>query len=392
MSTSMHRHTPPTRARSSAASRWRPQGPAPWVRRLALAAVVAVAAPVVLQRPAHAQPAPASRSATAMPVINGVDVQTVDRLTPGAELGFTVWGTPRAAASLEISGATRRLVLEEVRPGVYEGVYTISSRDRLAPDARVVASLRQGNRVSTVQLDEPLQQDWQPAPTQGPGGAPVIQRFQVTQAGDTRRGTRERVLLLRLDGTPGARAWARLPGAETRRIRLDETSPGVYTARYTVSAADDLRADADAQATLRLGDRRSDITLPRALAGVGLPQRVSDLSPYCSDCATVVAINKLQVAGDASPVGAVAGGLLGAVIGSQIGKGDGRTAAGVAGAVGGAVIGHQVDKRRSLRDQYEVVLRLPDGRQQTLMFDAAPSVQAGARVRVIDGRLVEPGT
>jgi len=86
-------------------------------------------------------------------------------------------------------------------------------------------------------------------------------------------------------------------------------------------------------------------------------------------------------------VGAVAGGVLGAVLGSQVGKGDGRTAAGVAGAVAGGVIGHQIDKRRNQREQFEVVLRMADGSQRTLMLDADPQLRIGANVRLVDGQI-----
>lgn len=356
-----------------------------WWRPIGLAALVAVSAPL-LSSPAMAQ---VSRQAAQAPQITGFDVQPSDRLVPGADLVFTVWGTPGATATLDIAGASRKVYLQETRPGVYEGVYTLSTRDRVAPDAHVVAQLRRGNVLSTAALAEPLQQGWQPAPV-AVDTAPAIRTFTITQAGSGERragNRRDRVLLLRVDGTPGARVWAMLPGAENRRIRLNETSAGVYTAQYTVTDADQLQADADATAVMRLGERRVDTTLPRALSAVSLPASKRGYSASCTSCGTVVAVNRLQVSGDASPVGTVAGGVLGAVIGSQFGKGDGRTAAGVAGAVAGGVIGHEIDKRRNLREQYEVVVRMSDGSQRTVNVDADPQLRQGDAVRVVDGKL-----
>lgn len=358
---------------------------APAWRRLAAACAIALGGSLFLA-PVQAQTAKANTSRSASAVqITGLDVQPAERLVPGADLVFTVWGTPGATASLDIAGVSRKVYLQEVRSGVYEGVYTLSARDRLLPDAAVTANLRRGNQLSQATLVEPLQQGWTAAPASAPVAAamPAIQRFSISESGD-RRGAQR--LLLRVEGTPGARVSVVLPGADTRRIRLQETGAGVYTGSYTLSAADQLRADADARAELRLGQQRVDTTLPRALSAVRLPALAQPVA-LCSSCGTVQAVNRLQVDGDKPPVGAVAGGVLGAVLGSQVGKGDGRTAAGVAGAVAGGVIGHQIDKRRNQREQFEVVLRMADGSQRTLMLDADPQLRVGAAVRVVDGQL-----
>lgn len=366
---------------------------APVWQRLALATTLALGSSLALG-PAVAQPAASSKAATSRAAnaavqITGLDVQPAERLEPGADLVFTLWGTPGATASLDIAGVNRKVYLQELRSGVYEGVYTLSMRDRLAPDAVVTASLRRGNQLSQASLAEPLQQGWVPAPASAPvvGPLPEIRRFSISQDGYRRNPQR---LLMRVDGTPGARVTVRLPGADTRRIRLQETSAGVYTGSYAIGAADRLRADADATAELRLGQQRVDTTLPRALSAVRLPavaQAGAQAVALCSDCATVLVVNRLQVEGDKPPVGAVAGGVLGAVLGSQVGKGDGRTVAGVAGAVAGGVIGHQIDKRRNQREQFEVVLRMADGTQRTWMLDADPQLRAGATVRVVDGQI-----
>ena len=375
----IHHHVPTLRASQRLRFGWRP---------MLLASALALSLPLA-STPAWSQTS--ARYATQSPQISGFDVQQSDRLEPGADLAFTVWGTPGATATLNIQGAARQVTLQETRPGVYEGIYTLSRRDRVAPDAHVVASLRRGNLVTTAALAEPLQQGWQPQPMAA-SIAPQIERFTITQAGSNERRVngrpqRDRVLLLRVDGTPGARVWAMLPGAEKRRIRLDETSPGIYAAQYTVTDADRFDPDADARAVMRLGDRRTDSSLPRALSSVPTANG-RWRAASCSACGTVVAVNRLQVSGDGSPVGTVAGGVLGAVLGSQFGKGDGRTAAGVAGAVAGGVIGHEIDKRRSVREQYEVVVRMADGTQQTVNVDADPQLRSGDAVRVVDGKLL----
>jgi len=313
--------------------------------------------------------------------INDFDVQQVDRLTPGAELAFTLWGTPGAQAVMRIDGAQRPVLLIEGSPGVYHGVHTISQSDRISPDARVSANLRVGQRVATMLLDEPLQNGW--VASSGATGLPQIDRFTVTQGGDRRSGS---LVDLHVQGSPGARVTVQLPGADTRRIRLVEQRPGEYSARYTVQPADRLRADAEAVARMRLGDRMVTAKLDRALDGLRLPV-VGEASPPCLDCGTVLSIERIEVEGDGNYVGTVAGGLLGAVLGSQVGGGDGRKAAGVAGAVGGALIGREIDKRNDPRDHYEVLLRMADGRQEMLTLEEAPQAKVGDRVRLVDGAL-----
>src|SRR5688500_5089788 len=76
---------------------------------------------------------------TAMPRVDGFDVEEVSRIAAGTTLRFTVSGTPGAVATLQIEGAQRTLSLAEVEPGFYEGAYTVDGFDRIAPDARVTA-------------------------------------------------------------------------------------------------------------------------------------------------------------------------------------------------------------------------------------------------------------
>jgi len=120
--------------------------------------------------------------------------------------------------------------------------------------------------------------------------------------------------------------------------------------------------------------------VPNAYAGVNFTQRRGEV---CRECATVQAVNAVTVDGEGRVLGTVAGGVLGAVVGSQFGKGDGRTAAGVAGAVGGALLGREIQKRHNERTQYEVVVRMNDGQQRTVIYADTPNFRVGDRVRVV---------
>ena len=79
-----------------------------------------------------------------------------NQLVPGADLGFTLRGTPGAKASIRIAGVKGRIFLDESQAGVYEGVYIIKSGDRIATDSKVTANLRLGDSRSSAVLGKPL--------------------------------------------------------------------------------------------------------------------------------------------------------------------------------------------------------------------------------------------
>ena len=319
------------------------------------------------------------------PQINGFDLEQVDQLTPGTELNFILYGTPRSRAALSIEGAQRDLVLVESQSGVYRGVYTVSRRDRLQPGATVTANLRSGNRVASAVLDEPLLAGWMPpAPV---GVMPRIDRLEFLPVNPSVQPPSLQMVLF---GTPGGRATARIAGAQGR-VMLQEGRPGEYRGSYALRPDERLNAGTEVVANLRDDERRvsTTFTLPVAAAG-SLPRDVRPVAGagWCPDCGVVAAINRVEVNGDGNYVGAVAGGLLGAVLGSQVGKGDGRTAGQIAGALGGAVAGREIQRRSGRTEHFEVLVDMRNGGQQTVTYNTPPDVTVGDRVRLTNGSLV----
>ena len=90
----------------------------------------------------------------------------VDRIEPGAVLRFSLEGMPGAAAFVNLPGIANNVPLREVRPGFYEGSYTLRRSDALNPRGAVVAVLRAGDRVVRANLDHPLV-------SAGPAGVPI---------------------------------------------------------------------------------------------------------------------------------------------------------------------------------------------------------------------------
>jgi hypothetical protein len=94
--------------------------------------------------------------------IDRFSVAPVDKLEPGAELRFTLNGMPGGTAEFDIPGVVSKVPMREVRPGVYEGAYTIRRLDNLAPSKPAVATLRAGNRAVTATLAQSLMADAKP--------------------------------------------------------------------------------------------------------------------------------------------------------------------------------------------------------------------------------------
>ena len=103
-------------------------------------------------------PSPSSRAAAAAanPTIARFEADAPAQLRPGEQIFFTLRGTPSAKASVRVVGVKGKLLLEETQNGVYEGAYTIKDRDRIASDAAVTATLTQGRRSVSANLDRPL--------------------------------------------------------------------------------------------------------------------------------------------------------------------------------------------------------------------------------------------
>jgi hypothetical protein len=173
------------------------------------------------------------------PEIRHFDADPVDALGPGTELRFRLEGTPKAQATVSISGLTQPIPLRETAAGVYEGRYTIRQSDPL-PSAPVVrATLRQGGLTATTQLRHPLG-----SAAGAPTRMPAIQRFTMAPE-RIEPGTE---LVLTLEGTPRGNASFTIDKI-TRGVAMAEIQPGVYEGRYTVRRQDRFTA-ADVSAAL----------------------------------------------------------------------------------------------------------------------------------------------
>jgi len=358
------------------------------IRHNSFAFLIALCASLPLAFTPDAAYAQRKSAPVAAPRINGFDVEQAKALVPGTELDFTLYGTAGGIATINIEGANGRFVLEEVEAGVYEGVYTIKQRDRIAAEATVTANLRLGNQVASAILDESLLGGAASRTERtATNAAPKIDRFEVESTGQLTAGND---LFFTLEGTPGGRASVRIAGVKGKFF-LDETRTGRYQGAYAIKKKDRIAADTPVTAALRVGDRNATAVLGQPLvaaAGSGAPGRRADKNRICANCGTVEAVNVINVKGEGSYIGMIAGGIAGGLLGTQVGSGRGKTVAEVAGAVGGAYAGNEAEKYLKTTKHYEVVVRLQGGGTQAVSFPAQPSFKVGDKVRVEGGTLV----
>ena len=109
-------------------------------------------------------------------------------------------------------------------------------------------------------------------------------------------------------------------------------------------------------------------------------QQVAAAAPVCSTCGVIDGYSAVQVKGQNNGVGAVAGGLGGALVGSKIAGRNNHTLGGVIGAVGGGLLGNAIESHERMATVYDVRVRMADGSIKTVRQAKVPTV--GQRVNV----------
>ncbi|MFM2253601.1 MAG: hypothetical protein RJB68_1938, partial [Pseudomonadota bacterium] len=87
--------------------------------------------------------------------------------------------------------------------------------------------------------------------------------------------------------------------------------------------------------------------------------------------------------------GAVAGAVLGGLVGNQFGGGDGKALATIAGVLGGGWAGNTVEKRLKKDTVYQVDVRMEDGSLRTVEQSTAPTI---GQAVTLDGNRISPAS
>jgi outer membrane lipoprotein SlyB len=114
----------------------------------------------------------------------------------------------------------------------------------------------------------------------------------------------------------------------------------------------------------------------------------SPVGAACADCGKVLAVTVTEKRGEGSAAGMIGGGVVGALLGNQIGKGGTRDLATLAGAAGGAYAGHKIEEAAKSSKSWAVRVRLDSGEERSFAFDHDPAFVAGDLVKMSGGSLV----
>ncbi len=167
------------------------------------------------------------------------------------------------------------------------------------------------------------------------------------------------------------------------------SAPAVVTAPPPAATADDL-VEKQAPAGVRSLPSATRSVAQSAPAQVAMAPAAPHARPgyvvqappraICTVCGTVESVRPVERKGKATGLGAVGGGVLGAVVGNQFGGGNGRVATTILGAVGGGFAGNAIEKNVRKTTVYEITVRMENG--SVRHFERSTPVAAGARVRV----------
>jgi outer membrane lipoprotein SlyB len=156
------------------------------------------------------------------------------------------------------------------------------------------------------------------------------------------------------------------------RVVVAQNDRGYEQGRRDQARHDQQRADA----------RRAERELPpRADRDSDVDRRDQHIAAaQCHECGVIQSVTAVKVQGENNGVGAVAGGVGGALVGNRVAGDHNRALGGVIGAVGGGLIGNAIEKHQRTTTAYDVNVRMEDGSIRTVREATAPAV--GAKVRV----------
>ena len=114
------------------------------------------------------------------------------------------------------------------------------------------------------------------------------------------------------------------------------------------------------------------------------------VAAVCHDCGVIVEVKEVDVLGKGTGIGAVAGGVGGAVLGHEIG--DGSRAGTAVGAVVGAVAGHQIERKAREHKKCEISVRMNDGTTKSITDESGNPLawKSGDKVRVGADGVIRP--
>lgn len=140
------------------------------------------------------------------------------------------------------------------------------------------------------------------------------------------------------------------------------------------------RRDAKAQYDKALAEARARMAAASPSAKSAKPELAAKSKAPCPACGKVLSVTAQEKSAEGGPVGLIAGGAAGALLGHQVGQGTGKDLATIAGAVGGAYAGKKIEERVKSHTVWTVAVQFEDGTQASYAFTQDPGFKAGDAV------------
>lgn len=176
-------------------------------------------------------------------------------------------------------------------------------------------------------------------------------------------------------------------GLRSAALPSSAVPPAVASTQDSLAPGETLETERRGTPVPALGAAKPAAPARTARADSPAPLTTARVADVCRDCGVVESVQAVTRKGEGTGVGAVAGGVVGALLGNQVGKGNGRKAMTVIGAVGGGAAGHEIEKRSRSTTIYRVQVRMEDGSLRTIEQANSPSI--GARV-IVQGQSLRP--
>jgi outer membrane lipoprotein SlyB len=139
----------------------------------------------------------------------------------------------------------------------------------------------------------------------------------------------------------------------------------------------DAKADRDKAIQLAQTNLKTASAAPRATNTAVAVSEPLQRKASCPECGKVLSVQVKEKAGEGGPIGLIAGGVAGALLGNQVGGGRGKDVATLAGAAGGAFIGNKIEKNAKTTKVWEVNVQYNNGSKAIFSFDQEPGFATG---------------
>ena len=100
----------------------------------------------------------------------------------------------------------------------------------------------------------------------------------------------------------------------------------------------------------------------------------------------VIGVRNISIQRNSTDTGQTAGGIIGALAGSEVGKGKGQIVGGVVGAVTGSAIGSVIDRNAQAQPGLEITLKMDSGRTVAIVQLVGETFRVGDKVKVLTGK------